>query len=301
MKTLSDAILELLSKHPEGLTITSIADELGIHRHTATKHVKGLILAGKVNERNVGMAKLCFLSRYKDKHNIPKAEIGQAQMLLLALFMLLIPVLIIAQNFNTTITGDFAVNPSLIPSSSDLVETTTSTTVEQSTTPVVETTATLPEIDVENSTLPLVESEGNHSINEPYANNETFQNSTETVNTTIQDTVNALENETSTPQETASHENGSSEISDKIELQLNLPEKVNRGEEFSANAIAINKFSTRKDVAVKWLLPAGFEITSGQLESSCSIEAGENCSSQIKIIAHSDLGLHEIKVTARYE
>ena len=281
MKTLSDAILELLSKHPEGLTITSIADELGIHRHTATKHVKDLILAGKVNERNVGMTKLCFLSKYKDKHTSSKAESGQAQMLLLALMMLLIPVLIIAQNFNTTITGDFAADPSLIPSSSD-IEAVTSTTVEQSTILAFETTTTLPENDVENPTLNSIESEENHSMNEPYATNETFQNSTIT--------VNASEIETSTTQP-----------EEKIDLQLNLPEKVTRGEEFSANAIAINKFSTRKDVVVKWLLPDGFEITSGQLESSCSLEAGESCNSEIKIIAHSDLGLHEIKVTARYE
>ena len=301
MKTLPDAILELLSRHPEGLTITSIADELGIHRHTATKHVKELILAGKVNERNVGMAKLCFLSKYKNKHAI-KAETGQAQMLLLALLMLSIPVLIIAQNFNASITGDFVADSSLIPSSSDMVETTTSTIVEQSTTQVADTTTTLSEIYVENSTLPQVESDGSHTISEPYVINETFQNSTETVNNTIQYTVNGSENGMSASQEeSASQENEPSEISDKIELQLNLPEKVTRGEEFSASVMTINRFSTHKDVVTRWLLPDGFEITSGQLESSCSLEAGESCISEIKIIANSDLGLHEIKVTARYE
>jgi len=317
MKSLPDAILELLSKHPEGLTITSIADELGIHRHTATKHVKDLILNGKVNERNVGMAKLCFLSRYKDKHAVnSKAETGQAQMLFLALLMLSIPVLIIAQNFNTTITGDFAADSSLIPSSSDLVETTTSTTVEKSTTQAADTTTTLPENNVENSTVFPLGSEENNSMKEPYVNNETFQNSNEVINNTAleQDAnassnetpttqgINTLENETLTTQEDTTQENGLSEISEeKIDLQLNLPEKVNRGEEFSANALATNKFSTHKDVVLKWMLPAGFEITSGEVEKPCSLEAGQSCVSDIKIIAHSDLGLHEIKVTAKYE
>ena len=316
MKSLPDAILELLSKHPEGLTITSIADELGIHRHTATKHVKDLILNGKVNERNVGMAKLCFLSRYKDKHAVnSKAETGQAQMLFLALLMLSIPVLIIAQNFNTTITGDFAADPSLIPSSSDLVETTTSTTVEKSTTQAADTTTTLPENNVENSTVFPLGSEENNSIREPYVNNETFQNSNEIINDAIleQDAntsgnetlatqgISIVDNETLATQE-GTQENGLSETpEEKIDMQLNLPEKVNRGEEFSANALAINKFSTHKNVVLKWMLPAGFEITSGEVEKPCSLEAGQSCVSDIKIIAHSDLGLHEIKVTAKYE
>jgi hypothetical protein len=316
MKSLPDAILELLSKHPEGLTITSIADELGIHRHTATKHVKDLILNGKVNERNVGMAKLCFLSRYKDKHAVnSKAETGQAQMLFLALLMLSIPVLIIAQNFSTTITGDFAADSSLIPSSSDLVETTTSTTVEKSTTQAADTTTTLPENNVENSTVFPLGSEENNSIREPYVNNETFQNSNEIINDAIleQDAntsgnetlatqgISIVDNETLATQE-GTQENGLSETpEEKIDLQLNLPEKVNRGEEFSANALATNKFSTHKNVVLKWMLPAGFEITSGEVEKPCSLEAGQSCVSDIKIIAHSELGLHEIKVTAKYE
>ena len=54
-------IINILRKNPDGLTLTSIAELAGLHRHTATKYIYELKGAGIINERDVGSAKLCYL------------------------------------------------------------------------------------------------------------------------------------------------------------------------------------------------------------------------------------------------
>jgi hypothetical protein len=56
-----EGILEALRKHPEGLTIVSLAGICGLHRHTCTKYVYELMGAGIVYQREIGPAKLCHL------------------------------------------------------------------------------------------------------------------------------------------------------------------------------------------------------------------------------------------------
>jgi len=55
------AIIELLKKHPEGLTLQKIAQLTNMNRLTATKYVHELIGAGIIYQRKVGVAKLCYL------------------------------------------------------------------------------------------------------------------------------------------------------------------------------------------------------------------------------------------------
>jgi ribosomal protein S24E len=57
----NEKILHVLDKHPEGLTIFEIARYVGMHRHTVTKYIYQLIGEGKIFERDVGAAKLCYL------------------------------------------------------------------------------------------------------------------------------------------------------------------------------------------------------------------------------------------------
>lgn len=57
-------ILEVLSKHPEGLTFTQIARELGMHRHTITKYIYELKGEGTVSIRDLRTLKLCYLKKY---------------------------------------------------------------------------------------------------------------------------------------------------------------------------------------------------------------------------------------------
>jgi DNA-binding IclR family transcriptional regulator len=54
-------IVEALKKHPEGLTLQKVANLTGMSRLTATKYVHELIGEGKIYQRSVGMAKLCYL------------------------------------------------------------------------------------------------------------------------------------------------------------------------------------------------------------------------------------------------
>ena len=42
MIDLEEGIRRILKEHPEGLTISSLAKAMGLHRHTAAKYVKGL-------------------------------------------------------------------------------------------------------------------------------------------------------------------------------------------------------------------------------------------------------------------
>jgi len=54
-------IVETLKKHPEGLTLQKVSNLTNMSRLTATKYVHELIGEGKLYQRNVGMAKLCYL------------------------------------------------------------------------------------------------------------------------------------------------------------------------------------------------------------------------------------------------
>lgn len=66
-KDFEKKIINLLSKHPEGLTTIDISKILGIHRHTATKYVNQLVESEKIYQRQVGPAKLCYLSKKEEK------------------------------------------------------------------------------------------------------------------------------------------------------------------------------------------------------------------------------------------
>ena len=54
-------IVELLKKHPEGLTIKEIANSLKLHRQTVTKYILELKGAGVVIRKRVGSATLHYL------------------------------------------------------------------------------------------------------------------------------------------------------------------------------------------------------------------------------------------------
>ena len=56
--TMKKKILELLRFNTEGLTITEISKKLGIHHTTASKYLAVIEAEGKLECRNIGMAKL---------------------------------------------------------------------------------------------------------------------------------------------------------------------------------------------------------------------------------------------------
>ncbi|MEM0242939.1 MAG: helix-turn-helix domain-containing protein [Candidatus Aenigmatarchaeota archaeon] len=57
-------IIELLRKHPEGLTIQQISNELGFSRITVAKYLHELLGAEIIYQRKVGKAKLCYLKQF---------------------------------------------------------------------------------------------------------------------------------------------------------------------------------------------------------------------------------------------
>jgi len=65
-------ILDILRQHPEGLTISSLAEKSGLHRHTSRKYVNELVRNGDVFQRFVGAAKLCYSNCASDNLNEKK-------------------------------------------------------------------------------------------------------------------------------------------------------------------------------------------------------------------------------------
>ena len=61
LKNPKKTIVGILKKHPEGLTLHSIAKLSCMNRLTATKYVHELLGEGKIHQRQVGKAKLCYL------------------------------------------------------------------------------------------------------------------------------------------------------------------------------------------------------------------------------------------------
>lgn len=51
-------IVGLLENHPEGLTISQIATELGVHRNSISKYADVLVASGRIDARQIGPAKL---------------------------------------------------------------------------------------------------------------------------------------------------------------------------------------------------------------------------------------------------
>jgi len=56
-----EKIIEVLEKHPEGLTILDIANILRINRITISKYVYGLTIEKLIQQKKIGPAKLCYL------------------------------------------------------------------------------------------------------------------------------------------------------------------------------------------------------------------------------------------------
>jgi predicted transcriptional regulator len=67
-------IVDVLKKHPEGLTLQKVAKLSSMSRLTATKYIHELMGEGIISQREVGMAKLCYI---KDRfaHLVKEEEV----------------------------------------------------------------------------------------------------------------------------------------------------------------------------------------------------------------------------------
>ncbi len=58
-----EKVLEIIRKHPKGCTIREISEELGINRNAVAKYLDVLHVAGQVEMRRIGPAKVYFPSK----------------------------------------------------------------------------------------------------------------------------------------------------------------------------------------------------------------------------------------------
>ena len=65
MADMKKRVIELLKKHPEGLTTVEMAKMLNTNRHTLTKYIYELVGAKTIHQRKVGPAKLCYLKKVR--------------------------------------------------------------------------------------------------------------------------------------------------------------------------------------------------------------------------------------------
>lgn len=309
-----EQIIEVLKKHPEGLTITTISELTKLHRHTVTKYIYELRGADLIYERDIGPAKLCYIKGLTKKreretmnrlsnHKI-KTNVGQIQLVAVVLFLVLVPAAIITAQNATNITGNVSVpieGYMIVTNEGDsnlsgdmlgeLVSEFGNTTNET-------TNQTEPGNITE---IPGFES-GNQNVNGTVENNETKNDTTE-----IPLLGNQTGNETQIepPATTINGTNQKTEDETQmIESGIISPERVNREELFEIKAYAKNTGSVpATNVKIKWFMPEGFVIASGSDTAYCQ-EVGpqDYCWNNITVKASlsSSLGASQINTTVNY-
>jgi hypothetical protein len=333
-------VIDALRKNPEGLTLLSLAEVTGLHRHTCTKYVHELIGAGIVHQRNVGVAKLCYLNKKiktqtdeeKALEGLKKKRTRRIQLKLLVtvvvLSFLLSESVIIAYENSTFLNQTNISNTSPVTSSSNIsdlgnslnisdnLNETSNSSVDTPTnetlliidetvegtneTELLDTNETLGnETEPENATETLNQSLiSNDTLNETLGANETDEIPNETNETIIENITEIIENITD-----GLNQNETS-IDSGIDVRLVYTGKITRGEVTSIRADLVNNGSLAENVALRWILPGGFSIVSGNLEEFCGdLGSGGSCYSEISVTANLSmpLGLNEIRVVVDYE
>jgi len=302
-------IVEVLKKNPEGLTLFSLAELSGLHRHTVSKYVNELMNSGIVFQRNVGVAKLCFL---KEKVEIQTDENPtdtptegitnkRSQIKIIAAVVLLTLLLsetaIFAyQNtslFNETNLSDFTsintspLTESITPNTSPMTESISNISPDENIILNITSDSTEKNDSVDNLTVEIL-NETIEQINESLQGNQTI----------IEPVLN-YSNQTNETQETPQ------KTPANLEINLDYPRKITRGEIITAKVTVINiDSSTAQNVVLTWKIPSGFELVSGQENEICgTLEPASTCFSEInlKTDASTVLGMNEIKVVVSYE
>jgi uncharacterized repeat protein (TIGR01451 family) len=279
-------IIDSLRKHPEGLTITSIASLTGLHRHTSTKYIHELIGAGVVRQRQIGPARLCYLEeKLKEKKSEEeliekldrrrfgvKSVVGIKSQVQIAAFVVLTVLLlsqigIFAENLTHLMDGT---NLSQSPATGEIVLSEPNTSSEGVVSTEQSASAQSGGI-VENATSPEVVYE---QSNVQLSGTENYPSETAIGNVVLNVSVEA-------------------------------PSKITRGETATIRATITNVGpSTAKNVVLTWQLSNGFEIISGKLVENCGdLETDVSCVSEIVIrpTFSTGLGRNEIMAVVSYE
>lgn len=313
-------IINTLRKNPEGLTLTSIAELAGLHRHTATKYIYELKGAGVINERDVGSAKLCCLkdgfSKEEQKKLVErlngtvksnervkaskdafhrKSSTGQVQILTLFMFLFLVPAsIIIAQNAtqSSNFTGELILDQVNISN-------------EQMNVPSDNQTSEISNWSM--FTEILNETQNQTVLQED--NNETQENLTE-LNVTISNETAEIPDTEKNIQENPPNEITENETVPEIfqpvlSVTISSQDKALRGEQFDVSAIISNTGNSEaKNVRLEWILSEGIDILSGESSANCgTISPDSECMSSITLSTPMSavIGKSEIRVVVKYE
>jgi len=305
-------ILEALRKHPEGLTLLSLAGFTGLHRHTATKYINELLCAGFISQRNVGVAKLCYfkekvenqtdekvLEELKVRRIGNKSQLKIIAAIMIVTFLLSETAILAYQNTNlfneTNLSGFSLINtspmtdsnyPNLSQNAYSIINI-TNIAIDENANSSALINSTGKNDSSDNLTVEIL-NETIQEINESLGGNESVIAS----NLTIPEPINETQE---MPQKTPVN----------FEIELNYPQRITRGEIILVKARATNTgSSTAKNVVLEWKLPDGFSIVSGNEREFCgSLDQNGICDSQISIETDVStvLGLNEIKVVVSYE
>lgn len=95
------------------------------------------------------------------------------------------------------------------------------------------------------------------------------------------------------------------ESSENLDIILEYPQKITRGESLTARASVTNSGSSSvKNVVMMWKLTNGFEVVSGNLEERCGdLEVKNTCISEVELKTNlsTTLGINDIKIVVNYE
>jgi len=324
-------ILEALVNHPKGLTMVSLAEVVGLHRHTATKYLYELIGAGLIHQRKVGPARLCYLKETIEENQteMPTMQIqestlkthdkkwfgGKSQIRFIAIFLLLGIILVsstvIASNFLNETFGSTSPTGKFISDS-------TANVISGQSDPTIENVENIQHASTEdnniniilinNETSETIDTSKSETINKNFTteitepanssnnlvnNNETSENP-ETNNTDVSKTIN----------DTLPIEIPPLEVEKpNLKVDIEYSKKITRGDQFTIKAKIENAGSSvAKGVDPRWILPKEFEIVS-EKEDCENLEQNSFCTSKItlKIPFSAELGLNEIKIVVNYE
>ena len=167
------------------------------------------------------------------------------------------------------------------------------------------------ETDFTNETNITNETVFNETVDLDVSLNDTDANETNVTSNETNITIgNITLNETNTTNETLEENETLDEITEPIiepvaptfDVKLLYPQKITRGENIKISA-DLTSDSFAKNVYMKWVLPDGFEIISGnEIETCGDLDSNISCSSEIDVRTNlSVLGLSEIKVVVSYE
>lgn len=305
-------IIETLRKHPEGLTLLSLAEFTGLHRHTATKYINELLGAGFISQRIVGVAKLCYfkekvenqtdekvLEEIKNRRIGNKAQLKIIAAIMIVTFLLSETAILAYQNtslFNETNLSNFSLintspltesnYPNLSQNTGSIINI-TNVSIDENANLSATNISTEKNDSRDNLTVEIL-NETIQEINKSLLGNESIIASNFTVSEPTNETQEM-------PQKSAVN----------FEIELNYPQKTTRGEIIPVKASTINTgSSTAKNVMLEWKVPEGFVIVSGNEREFCGdVEQNNSCDSQInlKTDVSTVLGLNEIKVVVSYE